>query len=145
MSNSVVIFSVLVTKYGDRYPLSNCIPSTTSSSVSTPLASSTVITPSLPTFCIALEIISPIDFSPFAEIVPTCATSSEALTFFADDFNISITCSTALSMPLLTSIGFIPAVTYFNPSVTIDCANIVAVVVPSPALSLVLLATSFTI
>ena len=32
-----------------------------------------------------------------------------------------------------------------NPSVTIACAKIVAVVVPSPALSFVLLATSFTI
>ena len=110
---------MFVTKYGDRYPLSNCIPSTTSNSVSTPLASSTVITPSLPTFCIALEIISPIDFSPFAEIVPTCATSSLAFTFFDDDFNFSITFSTALSIPLLISIGFMPAVTYFNPSLTI--------------------------
>ena len=30
-SNSVVILSVFVTKYGDKYPRSNCIPSTTSS------------------------------------------------------------------------------------------------------------------
>ena len=37
------------------------MPSTTSSSVSAVLASSTVMTPSLPTFCIALAIILPID------------------------------------------------------------------------------------
>src|SRR6478735_2294227 len=53
------------------------MPSTTSSSVSAVLASSTVITPSLPTFCMAWAIISPISLSPLAEIVPTWATSSE--------------------------------------------------------------------
>ena len=37
------------------------MPSTTSSSVSAVFASSTVMTPSLPTFCIALAIISPIE------------------------------------------------------------------------------------
>ena len=41
-----------------------------------PLASSTVMTPSLPTFCIASAIISPISASPLAEIVPTCAVSA---------------------------------------------------------------------
>ena len=53
------------------------MPSTTSSSVSAVLASSTVITPSLPTFCIAWAIMSPTDLSPLAEIVPTWATSSD--------------------------------------------------------------------
>ena len=43
----------------------------TSVSVSRPLFSSTVITPSLPTFCIAPAICSPISASPLAEIVPT--------------------------------------------------------------------------
>ena len=52
------------------------MPSTTSSSVCRPLASSTVITPSLPTFCIASAIISPMLASPFAEMVPTCAISA---------------------------------------------------------------------
>ena len=56
---------------GMQFDISNCIPSTTSSSVSIPFASSTVITPSFPTFCIALEIILPISLSPLAEIVPT--------------------------------------------------------------------------
>src|SRR5215207_9431460 len=52
------------------------MPSTTSSSVCRPLASSTVITPSLPTFCIASKIISPMLVSPLAEMVPTWATSA---------------------------------------------------------------------
>jgi hypothetical protein len=47
------------------------MPSTTSSSVSRLLASSTVITPSLPTFFIASAIILPIDLSPLAAIAPT--------------------------------------------------------------------------
>jgi len=34
---------------------------------------------------------SPISFSPFAEIVPTWATSSLVLTFFEDAFIFSIT------------------------------------------------------
>ena len=46
-----------VTKYGDRYPRSNCMPSTTSSAVSMVFASSTVITPSLPTLSIASAMI----------------------------------------------------------------------------------------
>ena len=46
-----------------------------------PSTSSTVITPSLPTFCIASAIFSPIIFSPLAAIVPTCAISSEVLIF----------------------------------------------------------------
>ena len=53
--------------------------------------------------------------------------------------------ATALSMPRFKSIGFIPAATYFMPSRTIACASTVAVVVPSPATSEVLLATSLTI
>ncbi len=40
------------------------------------LAFFTVMTPSLPTFCIASAMSRPICFSPFAEIVPTWATSS---------------------------------------------------------------------
>ena len=87
----------------------------------------------------------PISLSPFAEIVPTCAISSLSLTFFADEINFSLTESTAASIPLFTSIGFMPAVTYLQPSLTIACARIVAVVVPSPASSFVLLATSLTI
>src|SRR5258708_1807342 len=49
------------------------MPSTTSSEVSIDLASSTVITPSLPTFSIASAMMLPIVSALLAEIVPTCA------------------------------------------------------------------------
>ncbi len=71
LSCSMLIFSWLLIKYGDRYPRSNCMPSTISSSFSKPLPSSTVITPSLPTLAIALAMMSPMSLSLFAEIVPT--------------------------------------------------------------------------
>src|SRR5690242_1096519 len=48
-------------------------------------------------------------------------------------------------MPRLRSIGFMPAATALAPSRTIAWASTVAVVVPSPATSLFLLATSRTI
>ena len=48
-------------------------------------------------------------------------------------------------MPRFRSIGFMPAATDFMPSWTIAWARTVAVVVPSPATSLVRLATSRTI
>src|SRR6516162_8393650 len=95
------------------------MPSTTSSSVSRLFASSTVITPSLPTFCIASAIILPISLSLLAEMVPTCAISSLVETFF-ERFSISLTTvSTARSMPRFRSIGFIPAATALAPSRTI--------------------------
>src|SRR6188474_3834069 len=121
------------------------MPSTTSSSVSSDFASSTVMTPSLPTFCMASAIMSPTVLSPFAEIVPTCATSAEVLIFF-DCLSRSLTTAmTAMSMPRFRSIGFMPAATYLAPSFTIEWARTVAVVVPSPAMSLVFEATSRTI
>src|SRR6185312_8932224 len=121
------------------------MPSTTSSSVSKDFASSTVITPSLPTFFIASARNFPISTSPLAEIVPTWAISSLEVTFFEFFFRSSTTASTARSMPRLRSIGFIPAATAFEPSFTIACARTVAVVVPSPAKSDDFEATSRTI
>src|SRR3954452_21076317 len=121
------------------------MPSTTSSSVARLLASSTVITPSLPTFCIASASILPTSASPFEEIVPTWAISSEVVTFFERDCRSLTTASTARSTPRLRSIGFMPAATDLAPSRTIAAARMVAVVVPSPATSLVLEATSRTI
>ena len=54
----------------------------------------------------------------------------------------STTRSTALSMPRLSDIGLAPAATLRRPSLTMAWASTVAVVVPSPATSLVLVATS---
>src|SRR6476620_12535446 len=118
------------------------MPSTTSSSVSSDFASSTVITPSLPTFCMALAIVAPISWSPLAEMVPTCAISSLEVTFLALAFSSSRTAVTAMSTPRFRSIGFAPAATDFAPSLTMACASRVAVVVPSPAVSEVFDATS---
>mmetsp|Transcript_6317 Transcript_6317/g.8162 ORF Transcript_6317/g.8162 Transcript_6317/m.8162 type:complete len:315 (+) Transcript_6317:677-1621(+) len=144
-SSSVDMFSWLLMKYGDRKPRSNCMPSTTSSSSSRPRPSSTVITPSLPTFSIASAISWPMVSSPLAEIVPTWAMlrlSSQGL----DRSRMACTAAiVALSMPRLRSIGFMPAVTALMPSRTMACARTVAVVVPSPAVSLAWEATSLTI
>src|SRR5208283_2145364 len=51
----------------------------------------------------------------------------------------------AISMPRLRSIGFIPAATSLRPSFIIEAVSTVAVVVPSPAMSLVFEATWRTI
>jgi hypothetical protein len=120
------------------------MPSTTSSDVSIDFASSTVMTPSLPTFSIASAMILPIVSSAFAEIVPTCAIAWP-LTGLACFFSSATITSTAFSIPRLSSIGFAPATTFFAPSRKMACASTVAVVVPSPAMSDVLLATSRTI
>ena len=91
------------------------MPSTTSSDVSSVLASSTVITPSLPTLSIASAMILPIVRSLLAEIIPTWATMLPDTG--RDIFLISSTMtSTAFSMPRLSSIGLAPATTFFAPS-----------------------------
>ena len=93
------------------------------------------MTPSLPTFCIASAIISPTWVSLLAEIVPTCAIAVSSSQGCAASFRVSTAAVTALSMPLLRSMGLNPAATDFRPSITIDWASTVAVVVPSPASS----------
>ena len=131
-------------KYGDRYPLSNCIPLTTSKVVSAVFPSSTVITPSLPTFSMASAMSLPISGSLFADTVATCSISSLVSIFLDSFLRFSTTFLAAFSIPLLMSMGLAPPVIALRPSLKIACANTVAVVVPSPALSLVWEATSFT-
>src|SRR5205807_2010047 len=121
------------------------MPSTTSRVVSRPFASSTVITPSLPTLSIALLMMSPMVASPLAEMVPTWAISFGSLVLLLSFFSSATTASTALSMPRLISIGLLPAATSLAPSRKMAWARTVAVVVPSPATSEVLEATSLTI
>src|SRR5690242_3017524 len=121
------------------------MPSTTSSSLSRPEPSSTVITPSLPTLSIASAMSLPISWSPLAEIVPTCAIDLLSADGLLSFFSSSTAPMTALSMPRLRSIGFMPAATALRPSRMRACARTVAVVVPSPATSEVLEATSLTI
>ena len=55
------------------------------------------------------------------------------LTGFASFLSALTASITALSIPRLRSIGFMPAATAFTPSCAIACARTVAVVVPSPA------------
>src|ERR1700680_3704990 len=121
------------------------MPSTTSSSVSSDLASSTVMTPSLPTFFMASARNLPISASPLAEMVPTWAISSLEVTFLEFLTRSATTASTARSIPRFRSIGFMPAATALAPSRTIAAASTVAVVVPSPAASADFEATSRTI
>src|SRR5664279_4303034 len=131
------------------------MPSTTSNWVSIVLASSTVITPSLPTFFMASAMIRPMVSSLLAEMVPTCAiispdTFCEYLSS-APGMRLPSwsrephTAVMALSMPRFSAIGFAPAATLFTPSRKMHYARTVAVVVPSPATSEVFDATSRTI
>src|SRR5436309_12746559 len=121
------------------------MPSTTSSWVSRLLASSTVMTPSFPTFSIASAIKSPMVRSPLADTMPTWAISALLLVDLESFFSSSTTAVTALSTLRLRLIGSWPAATSLAPSVKRARASTVAVVVPSPATSEVLDATSFTI
>ena len=122
------------------------MPSTVFTSVSVPFASSTVITPSFPTTSIAFAIKEPMVSSLLAEIDATCLILSLSEPTSFDNFlSSSTTVLTALSIPLFKSIGLAPAATFFKPALIIPCAKTVAVVVPSPAVSLVLEATSLTI
>src|SRR5574342_53657 len=120
------------------------MPSTTSRVVSMVRDSSTVMTPSLPTFFIASAMILPMVRSLLALMVATCSMASPATGL--ESFLISsTTTSTAFSTPRLSAMGLEPAATFFRPSRKMHWASTVAVVVPSPATSEVLLATSRTI
>mmetsp|Transcript_3352 Transcript_3352/g.15497 ORF Transcript_3352/g.15497 Transcript_3352/m.15497 type:complete len:385 (-) Transcript_3352:353-1507(-) len=143
-SSSHFWFLALVMKYGEMYPRSNFIPSTTSSSFSSVLPSATVMTPSLPTFSMARAMRSPISRSPLAEMVPTCAISSVVEMSLALLLSSATTLSTAAWIPRRRSMGFMPAATDLHPSLKMALVSTVAVVVPSPATSLVADATCFT-
>src|SRR5437588_312141 len=78
------------------------------------------------------------------EMLATCATAAFVSTGFAWARSASTTASTARSIPRLIAMGLAPAATFLKPSLTIAWASTVAVVVPSPAISLVLVATSRT-
>ena len=88
---------------------------------------STFTTPSLPTFSIASAMLSPISRSRDEMLsdpphVPPSEISLDC------DLRLSVTASTAFSMPRLSAIGFAPAATFFRPSRTMAWARTVAVV-----------------
>src|SRR2546427_7727902 len=103
------------------------------------------MTPSLPTFSIASAIRLPIVLSLLAAIDATWAISFLSFVILDIFFRSSTTFSTACSIPRLSPMGLAPAVTFLSPSRKIAWASTVAVVVPSPATSEVLEATSFSI
>ena len=103
------------------------------------------MTPSLPTFSMASASMLPIVVSPLALMVPTWAMVALSFVGTASFFTSATTSATAASMPFLRSMGLAPASTSFRPSLKMAWASTVAVVVPSPALSLVFEATSRTI
>src|SRR3954447_17996442 len=117
------------------------MPSVKSSSIAVVEDSSTVMTPSLPTLSKASAMRPPISAS-CAEIVATCAISALPSTSRATSSRRSFTAETAASMPRFSADGAAPAATLRRPSLTMACASTVAVVVPSPGTSLVLVATS---
>lgn len=57
--------------------------------------------------------------APFAETVPTCATSSDEATLRGPFLISAMAAATARSMPRLRSCGSRPAATYFAPCLTI--------------------------
>ena len=121
------------------------MPSTTSTTVSRLLPSSTVMTPSLPTFLKASAIILPTSASLLALIVATAAMPPETSdTGFAPDLISLTTVSTARRMPRTSVFASAPAASWRRPALKRASARTVAVVVPSPASSEVLLAASFT-
>jgi hypothetical protein len=80
------------------------------------LFSSTVMTPSLPTFSMASARMSPISVSPLALMVATWAICALSLVGVDEAFTASRTFATARSMPRLSSIGLWPASTRRRPS-----------------------------
>ena len=100
-----------------------------------------VMTPSSPTLLMASEISAPTALS-LAEMAATWAIFSFSLTGMDFFFSSSTTKSMAFSIPWRICMPLAPAATFFIPSRMMAREKIVAVVVPSPAMSLVLDATS---
>ena len=98
-----------------------------------------VTTPSLPTVCNILAIIEPTALF-LLEIVATSAISSSVLIALAIEFSLSKVKLAAFWIPILTFTGSEPASTTLIPSLIIAPAIMVVEEVPSPAMSLVLLA-----
>src|SRR4051794_34316806 len=116
------------------------MPSVTSSSVDIVLLSSTVMTPSLPTRSNASPIRSPTSAS-WAETVATPAMAARPSTGVAALSRAACTASTAARMPRPSATGLAPAATLRMPSCTRAWASTVAGGGPSPATSLVFVAT----
>src|SRR3954449_12904097 len=117
------------------------MPSVNSRSMPNVWPSSTFTTPSLPTLSIASAMTAPISSSA-AEMAATRAIWSLPEISLDCLRMSSTTWSTAFSMPRFRASGLAPAATFLRPWRTMAWASTVAVVVPSPATSLVAVATS---
>src|SRR2546423_1591430 len=100
--------------------------------------------PSRPTASRASAITSPTSLSSLAEIDATWAISARPEMVWPMSLRRGMTRPTARSIPRLRRMGLAPWSMARMPARIIAWASTVAVVVPSPAMSLVLVATSFT-
>ena len=116
------------------------MPSVISSSVAKEVDSSTVMTPSALTLPMASAIIRPISSS-LPELTSATWRIASPATGWALSAMPATIWAVAFSMPRRNTTGLAPAATFLRPSRTSAWASRVAVVVPSPAVSLVLLAT----
>src|SRR3972149_248009 len=117
------------------------MPSTYSVSNWRVFDSSTVMTPSRPTLSMTSAMSLPISSSA-AEARAAAPISSWPLPPGAGFLSSSTTAATPFSRPRFRTIALAPAAMFFMPSWTIACASTTDVVVPSPAMSLVLVAAS---
>jgi hypothetical protein len=99
------------------------------------LDSSTVITPSLPTFSIASATSSPMLGSLWAEMVAIWAFSSRLFTGRESTFSASTHTRAPRSSPFFRSTALAPATTLRTPSAKMAWARRVEVLVPSPTAS----------
>ena len=111
------------------------MPSTTSTTVSVVRDSSTVITPSPPTFSSASATSSPMGASLCAEMAATWAFSLRVCTVRDCAFSESTAACRPRSRPRLRSMALAPATTLRTPSARIAWASTVEVLVPSPTAS----------
>src|SRR4051795_2972041 len=130
--------------YGEIQPFSTWTPSTNSTEIPGTSDSSTVTTPSVPTRSSASAIASPMTSSSFAAIVAMWASCERPSIGRATRWSSATRHAVASSMPRRSSMGLAPSSSASMPSRTMAWASSVAVVVPSPVRSLVLLATSRT-
>ena len=82
--------------------------------------------------------------SSWADRAATRATCSRLSTATAWALMALLTAETAWSMPDFNAMGLAPAATFIKPLWMMERANTTEVVVPSPTMSLVLAAASFT-
>src|SRR5229473_5491327 len=112
-----------------------------SSVVSTVLPNSTATIPWLPARSNASATISPSAAS-LAAMLATARRPAGPCRALAERFNAAMVSMTASSIPSTSSTGLAPAARHLRPSCTSTSASTVAVVVPSPATSLVCFETS---